>query len=412
MRAVMKETVRDLIILIPGIMGSVLKHNGRNLWAQTPGTVWRGLFESGEVEKLLLKNDDLERDDLGDGITAPEVMPGIYGLHGLDIGAGYSPVDTFMRDYFDMEAGVPHSFHTGRYVHFPYDWRRDNRYTARRLKRFVNQQLAEVRRTDPYAKAILLAHSMGGLIARYYLDVLEGDNWNNCRALITFGTPFRGSVCAIDALSNGGKKLGKDITPIIRSFTSVYQLLPRYPVIRVGDNYHRVADIPNLPGIDQSRALDALHFQQEIEPDNTTFSALPYPLLPVVGSDQPTLQSAYIDGQRIVASYNATDGISRVYAHGDGTVPRISATPLKLSQQRSEIFYAQRHAALQNQPQAWAILARHIAELQDDTLQSIRGPGLAAEGQPTLSLQIETLYEGGEVILPVVQIANATATQV
>jgi pimeloyl-ACP methyl ester carboxylesterase len=409
----METTVRDLIVLIPGILGSVLQYHGQDLWAQTPGAFLRAMLNPTEVWKLHLNHDDPEQDHLGDGITAPRLMPGIYGLHGLGLGAGYTPVDTFMKDYFDLASNTAHSYHTGRYVHFPYDWRRDNRYTARRLKRFVDQHLAELRHTDPGAKVVILAHSMGGLIARYYLDVLEGENWQDCRALITFGTPFRGSVAAIDALSNGIKKLNRDVTPMLRSFTSVYQLLPRYKAVRTGENtYARVTDVHNITGIDRQKALDGLHFHQEIEPDDTVASGLPYPLIPVVGSDQPTLQSVYIENNIIVPSYNPPTGMGLVYSHGDGTVPRVSATPLKLSQQRSETFYAQRHAALQNHAPAWAILARHIAELQDDTLADFRGPDLVAEGAPTISLGIDTLYEAHERIHPIVTLANTTVSQI
>jgi hypothetical protein len=33
---------------------------------------------------------------------------------------------------------------------------------------------------------------MGGLVARHYLEVFDG--WRDTRMLVTFGTPYRGSV--------------------------------------------------------------------------------------------------------------------------------------------------------------------------------------------------------------------------
>ena len=45
---------------------------------------------------------------------------------------------------------------------------------------------------------------MGGLVARYFIEALGG--WEVTRALITFGTPYRGSVNAIDFLAHGFKK--------------------------------------------------------------------------------------------------------------------------------------------------------------------------------------------------------------
>jgi hypothetical protein len=46
---------------------------------------------------------------------------------------------------------------------------------------------------------------MGGLVARYYLEVLGG--WEKCRALFTFGTPHRGSLNAaltVEAMLKAG----------------------------------------------------------------------------------------------------------------------------------------------------------------------------------------------------------------
>ena len=78
---------------------------------------------------------------------------------------------------------------------------------------------------------------MGGLVARWYLECLGG--WQDTRALITFGTPHRGSLNAVDFLVNGFvKKLGPlkvaDLSRLLRSLTSVYQLLPIYPCVDVG----------------------------------------------------------------------------------------------------------------------------------------------------------------------------------
>ena len=87
---------------------------------------------------------------------------------------------------------------------------------------------------------------VAGLVAGHYFEVLEG--WRDCRALVTFGTPHRGSVNAIDTLANGFKKLFLDLTETMRSFKSVYQLLPIYEAVKVDDTYHRAAELEDLPG--------------------------------------------------------------------------------------------------------------------------------------------------------------------
>jgi hypothetical protein len=86
---------------------------------------------------------------------------------------------------------------------------------------------------------------MGGLVARYFLECLDG--WKDTRMLITFGTPHRGSLNALDSIANGfAKKVGPltivDLTRLLRSLTSVYQLLPICPCIETSTGRIRVAE--------------------------------------------------------------------------------------------------------------------------------------------------------------------------
>lgn len=54
---------------------------------------------------------------------------------------------------------------------------------------------------DRRGRLILVAHSMGGLVARYWLA--QDGNAQLCRELITLGTPHRGAPKALDVLANG-----------------------------------------------------------------------------------------------------------------------------------------------------------------------------------------------------------------
>ncbi len=92
---------------------------------------------------------------------------------------------------------------------------------------------------------------MGGLVSRYYLEVLEG--WRDCKALISFGTPYRGALGTVDSLANGYKQLFLDLTAALRSMASLYQLLPIYKSIEIDGIYHRIAEAPvALPNIVRS----------------------------------------------------------------------------------------------------------------------------------------------------------------
>jgi hypothetical protein len=195
---------------------------------------------------------------------------------------------------------------------------------------------------------------MGGLVARYYLEVLEG--WRTTRALVTFGTPYRGSLNALNFLANGYKEFFVDLTEAMRSFPSVYQLLPIYKALRVADELLRVAEAKDLPGLDASLAKDALDFHREIEAKvdenrrTEEYRQGSYAVIPVVGTKQPTLQSASFANGKVDVSSDLPAGIDPQLADGDGTVPYASAIPLEMSTAYRESFVAERHGSLQCNP--------------------------------------------------------------
>src|SRR5262249_14901356 len=68
---------------------------------------------------------------------------------------------------------------------FPYDWRQDIAKSAQELRDYVHC----IRRIYPGTQVDILAHSMGGLVARRY--ILDGDH--NVVHLATLGTPWLGA---------------------------------------------------------------------------------------------------------------------------------------------------------------------------------------------------------------------------
>ena len=84
---------------------------------------------------------------------------------------------------------------------------------------------AGVAEGSPDAKLVLVGHSMGGLVARYFLECLDG--WRDTRRLVTFGTPYRGSLNALNFLVHGlQKKLGPFKVPTCRAAAVVPVDLP------------------------------------------------------------------------------------------------------------------------------------------------------------------------------------------
>lgn len=118
---------------------------------------------------------------------------------------------------------------------FTYDWRRDLVESARSLDQAL-EELA-VKRGDPDLRVNVVAHSMGGLLARYYLRFGTADpggpvTWAGARRirhLILVATPNAGGVPALDAILNG-TRVGLSYTTlassVIERMPAIYQLLP------------------------------------------------------------------------------------------------------------------------------------------------------------------------------------------
>jgi pimeloyl-ACP methyl ester carboxylesterase len=342
------STFRDLVILLPGITGSVLANaKGKEVWAPTGGAVWRAITSFGNsIEDLALASDDAD-----DGVTAPRLVPDVTLVPGLVKIDGYSRISQYLVEQLGLVEGQ--NFHP-----FPYDWRRDNRVNAKRLESQAMDWLQRWRASSGNADArlVLIGHSMGGLIARWFLECLGG--WQHTRALMTLGTPHRGSLNAVGFIENGMKKgigpFGLDLSPLLRSFTSVYQLLPIYPCIEAdGGALQRVAEAAaagRFAHMDAVRAQAAREFHQQIvdaQARNATDAAYRergYTLVPVVGIEQPTAQTARLEGGQatLLNAYGGED------LGGDGTVPRVSATPIELGDAKREVYAAETHGALQN----------------------------------------------------------------
>jgi pimeloyl-ACP methyl ester carboxylesterase len=383
----MPRQTPHIVVLIPGITGSVLEKDGREIWAPSAGVALRALLGGAQLVKdLHLSRDSVDVEDIGDGVTATRLVPDVHLFPGLWKIDGYTKVASRLQQALGLEKDT-------NYFEFAYDWRRDNTIAAKRLKRLAAQWLQRRRQAYPTAKLILVAHSMGGLIARYFIEVLDG--WRDTHALITFGTPYRGSSDALNSLSNGVRKLLHliDLTELTRSFTSVYQLLPIYPCyVENGSGAIRLKEASKVPGVDLGRIAMADAFHRRIEgavKEHTAdpeYSRTRYAIHPIVGLEQPTQQSARLVNGRIEMHRN----LNGVDNSGDGTVPRVSATPIEDGETRA-VYAATRHASLQN---ADAVLTQLRGIL---TVPRALGT-LRAAAPVTVSLQLEDVYSAGEPI--------------
>jgi hypothetical protein len=96
------HVMRDLVVILPGIMGSVLTKHGRPIWKPSLGVVARTFQREALVEDLLLAGDDHEVDDLGDGVTATAIMPDVRIIPGFFKIEGYTDFIGHLKASFDM----------------------------------------------------------------------------------------------------------------------------------------------------------------------------------------------------------------------------------------------------------------------------------------------------------------------
>jgi pimeloyl-ACP methyl ester carboxylesterase len=241
------------VIVIPGITGSTLYNK------KTNKEVWFKLSRPKDDDirlpigpDLLKNSDNLEPRDIIRGVRIASFLPEIeiYErlIHSLE-----------QNGYREVTWELPgENGHLDTFYVFPYDWRRDNVENARLLIRRIEKLKAELRKPD--LKFNIVAHSMGGLIARYAAmygdaDIPAGDpvaTWAGAKhmdKIFMLGTPNDGSVLALRANLGGASVMSFVSIPAIQNFTrydaftspSLLQLLPSNEGLMIYDeNFKRL----------------------------------------------------------------------------------------------------------------------------------------------------------------------------
>lgn len=247
--AMVQGTERQLLITVPGVLGSQLldSQTGQVLWGDGIRLV-ANLNKPENLQKIALPFSDGTtpnhqlRDELRPGLILQSTTARLLGL----------PVEV------QVYSGMMQTIRTGGWItekeldkdekgqatshQFAYDWRLDLDQLIAQFDLFVRDRF-ERRRLDQTQGMDLMAHSMGSLIARYYLmygnQPLPKDgslprlNWAGAkyfRNVIFVAPPNAGSVIAFHDLVNGSPlgPLQPTLPPeLTGSIFSTYILMPR-----------------------------------------------------------------------------------------------------------------------------------------------------------------------------------------
>src|SRR5256714_8021726 len=246
------RTGKPPLIVIPGVLGSRLINR------KTGEVVWPNAFRSDTdglglpiSPDLAANRDDLIPERIIETARLAKYAPEVYV---------YQQLLDALRTYGGYRAGNwddpgPEGDHDTMYV-FAYDWRRDNVETARELVRKIETLKRKLNRPD--LRFNIVAHSMGGLVARYaarygHADLPAGDEspavtWAGARdinKIFMFATPNEGSMDAFTTLV-AGYSVNEGLRPrlpLLKKFSreglatmpALFQLLPHAAAARFLD---------------------------------------------------------------------------------------------------------------------------------------------------------------------------------
>ena len=329
--------LRHLIVVVPGFGGSVLRDaEGTPRWGPAFADIAKSMVWADPLS--VTGHPDLVVAGVQRTVTVfpPFVLPG-YDQLIRQIQGQYPGIrvdEVLPGRPRDLSADV---------VLFPYDFRYGVRPAALRLQAEIESRLAGLARRDRNQRVIVIGHSMGGLVARYWLGPLGGAA--DCRALITLATPHRGVPKALDWLVNGvhiGAMQLRRMTEVSRGWPGVYDLLPRYPAILpvdAGDRPGRprppigpleLGAIASAGFAERAAAARDMHAEIDAAWRELAARGTAPPLTALFARGHATPNRTVLAEGKLRITKAEPEWLPHAGWRGDGTVPAMSAVPPEL----------------------------------------------------------------------------------
>ncbi|MEK7151312.1 MAG: right-handed parallel beta-helix repeat-containing protein [Patescibacteria group bacterium] len=304
------------VIIVPGIYGTELWNGNEFIWANL------GRMFTDINDQFLTENLGLD----GEGNSLNAITTG-------DIEREIFTVDIF-QSLTKTLASSGYQENENLFV-FPYDWRLNlDQNTA-----FLDQKIRAVKLITGVSKVDLITHSMGGLLAKDYLNQYGKDDIDK---LIFVGTPHLGAPKAAKAILFGDRVnipwLEDDrIQELAHNSVSAHELLPNRKYFDEFTGYlKKFSFLQQQPILDYDQTKDFLLNDKGFNP--TVFAkAEDFFSKHLEDYDFSGVDAYNIAGCRTGTQAGYQLGISNAYiwqtkyTSGDGTVPLPSADYINLS---------------------------------------------------------------------------------
>jgi pSer/pThr/pTyr-binding forkhead associated (FHA) protein len=196
-------TGRRTVVFAPGLMGSELWLGNERIWPDA-----KTLFTEPEIYCYPSELPIEPRNIVDEVVIVPNLIK-------MD---QYNRLGDYLVEELNYQRGVD-------FFEFPYDWRQDVRISAHQL----GQLIESIPSQQPI---ILIGHSLGTMVSRYYVERLGGHK--RVEKMILMGGPNKGAIKAIVSMIVAPQVLpfgimGERMRQICLTFPSSYQILPNYP---------------------------------------------------------------------------------------------------------------------------------------------------------------------------------------
>jgi len=195
---------RRLVVFVPGLMGSELWLGNERVWPNV-----KTMFSNPEIFMYPSKIPLEPRNIVDEVVIIPNLIKQDQ----------YNRLGDYLVEDLNYRRGVD-------FFEFPYDWRQDVRISARQLAQLINTLPAD-------QPLVLIGHSLGTMVSRYYVEHLGGNR--RIERLILMGGPHKGAVKGLVSMLVAPEVLpfgilGERMRQIIMTFPTCYQIIPDYEV--------------------------------------------------------------------------------------------------------------------------------------------------------------------------------------